>query len=91
MGGVYHLRKAGLHQHRRLARQDASHHAAILSALRRNLIDLRKHHALALAVTAHRMGDDGAGVVVLDQSQAPRAMAARAGDQAARPVAHDLP
>ena len=85
MGGVYHLRKAGLHQHRRLARQDASHHAAILSALRRNLIDLRKHHALALAVTAHRMGDDGAAhhVVVLDQSQAPLAVTARTGDQAA--------
>ena len=45
-----------------------------------------RHHTLALAVTANRMGDDGAArdVVVLDQSQAPLAMAARAGDQAAR-------
>jgi hypothetical protein len=37
------------------------------------------------------MDDDGAArdVLVLDQSQAPLAMTARAGDQAVRPFAHD--
>jgi hypothetical protein len=38
--------------------------------MRRRRDNFRKHHALALAVTADRMGDDGTArdVVVLDQS-----------------------
>jgi hypothetical protein len=45
-------------------------------------MDLRRHHALALAVAADRVGDDIAArnLVVLDQGQAPLAVAARAGD-----------
>ena len=44
-----------------------------------------QHHALALAVAAQWMSHDGAArhVVVLDQSQAPLAVTARTGDQAA--------
>jgi len=72
----------GAAQDRRLDRTRCP--AAILSA-QISPLNLRRHHALALSVAAHRVGDDGAThhVVVLDQSQAPFAVAARAGDQAA--------
>ena len=54
-------------------------------------LNLRRHHTLALTMTTDRVGDDGAArdFVVLDQGQAPLAMAARAGDQAA-PCPYDF-